>query len=208
MSQSVAEQMVETLVAASARRSPGVDWRGFLGAPGAVGAEIDDGPPTQEEQVNCADAHVVVFGRFRFLTRSRELLIEGTPALLGSRALEVLAVLIEARGQLVTKDELLNRVWPTTTVEENCLQFQISSLRKALGNDRDLIRTVSGRGYRFVAELTRAAPPAHAVMGGAASGQGRLKQLETENAWLRHAVAELVVDRLILHRTAQAIHPE
>jgi DNA-binding winged helix-turn-helix (wHTH) protein len=210
MSRTVAEQMVETLVAAGARRSPldGGDWRGFLDAAGSVaGAEIEGGPPTQAEQTNSADAAVVVFGRFRFLAHSRELLVDGTPALLGSRALEVLAVLIEARGQLVTKDDLLNRVWPTTTVGDNCLQFQVSSLRKALGNDRDLIKTVCGRGYRFVAELTRAAPPTHAVADGAASAQGRLKQLETENAWLRRAVADLVVDKLILHQAAQAMQP-
>jgi predicted ATPase/DNA-binding winged helix-turn-helix (wHTH) protein len=96
---------------------------------------------------------VLVFGRFRFVVHSRELTASGTPVPIGNRALEVLSVLIEARGDLVTKDELLERVWPTTTVEENNLQFQISSLRKALGKDREFIKTVSGRGYRFVAEV-------------------------------------------------------
>lgn len=96
----------------------------------------------------------LVFGRFRFIVHSRELTVDGVPALIGNRALDVLSVLIEARGDLVTKDELLTRVWPTTTVEENNLQFQISSLRKVLGPDREFIRTVSGRGYRFVAEVT------------------------------------------------------
>ena len=100
----------------------------------------------------------LVFGRFRFVPHSRELCADGVPVPLGNRALEVLFVLIEARGELVTKDELLSRVWPTTTVEENNLQFQISSLRKALGSDRDVIRTVSGRGYRFVAEVTPEGP--------------------------------------------------
>jgi predicted ATPase/DNA-binding winged helix-turn-helix (wHTH) protein len=97
------------------------------------------------------------FGRFRFVTHSRELSADGVPVAVGNRALEVLFVLIEARGELVTKDELLSRVWPTTIVEENNLQFQISTLRKALGEDRDFIRTVSGRGYRFVAEITTGA---------------------------------------------------
>jgi predicted ATPase/DNA-binding winged helix-turn-helix (wHTH) protein len=95
----------------------------------------------------------LVFGRFRFVMHSRELTANGVPVPLGNRALEVLSVLIEAGGELVTKDELLSRVWPTTTVEENNLQFQISSLRKALGQDRDAIKTVSGRGYRFIAEI-------------------------------------------------------
>ena len=104
--------------------------------------------------------HALVFGRFRFVVHSRELSADGTPIALGSRALEVLSVLVEAGGELVTKDELLSRVWPTTIVEENNLQFQISSLRKALGPDRDLIRTVSGRGYRFVGEIALEAPRA------------------------------------------------
>jgi predicted ATPase/DNA-binding winged helix-turn-helix (wHTH) protein len=97
---------------------------------------------------------VIQFGRFSLLTRRRELLDYGSPVNLGSRALDVLMVLIERSGQLVTKQELLNRVWPSTTVEENCLQFQVSRLRKVLGQDRDFIRTVSGRGYRFVADAT------------------------------------------------------
>jgi len=78
--------------------------------------------------------------------------------------MDVLFALIEAQGLLVTKDELLSRVWPNTTVEENNLQFQVSTLRKVLGEDRDLIRTVSGRGYRFVAEVTAENRPSHPAM--------------------------------------------
>jgi len=93
------------------------------------------------------------FGRFRLLTQRRELRADGVVAELGSRAFDILLVLTEARGALVTKDEILSRVWPDTIVEENNLVVQISALRKALGEDRDFIRTVSGRGYRFVAEI-------------------------------------------------------
>ena len=95
----------------------------------------------------------VEFGRFRLLPHRRELRADGVAVELGSRAFDVLMVLIEARGALVTKDEILSRVWPDTVVEENNLAVQISTLRKALGEDRDFIRTVSGRGYRFVAEI-------------------------------------------------------
>ncbi|MDB5480130.1 MAG: transcriptional regulator [Caulobacteraceae bacterium] len=117
-------------------------------------------------------AHALVFGRFRFVMHSRELSADGTPIALGSRARGVLSVLIEAGGELVTKDELLSRVWPTTIVEENNLQFQISSLRKALGPDRDLIRTVSGRGYRFVAEeVADEGPRTRTVLDGRAFDQ-------------------------------------
>ena len=95
----------------------------------------------------------VEFGRFRLLPHRRELHADGAVVELGGRALDVLMVLAEARGALVTKDEIMARVWPDTVVEENNLVVQISALCKALGEDRDLIRTVSGRGYRFIAEV-------------------------------------------------------
>src|SRR5580704_8885333 len=95
----------------------------------------------------------VQFGRFRFQPHRGEFLADGVPVQLGNRALGILKLLIEARGDLVTKDEILARVWPETVVEESNLQVQISALRKALGNDRGYIRTISGRGYRFVGEI-------------------------------------------------------
>ena len=95
----------------------------------------------------------VEFGRFRLLPHRRELRADGVAVELGSRAFDVLMILAEARGALVTKDEILARVWPDTVVEENNLVVQISALRKVLGEDRDFIRTVSGRGYRFIAEI-------------------------------------------------------
>jgi len=95
----------------------------------------------------------VEFGRFRLLPRRRELHADGIAVTLGSRAFDILVVLTEARGALVTKDEILSRVWPDTVVEENNLVVQISRLRKALGEHGDFIRTVSGRGYQFIAEI-------------------------------------------------------
>ena len=86
------------------------------------------------------------FGRFRLDSLRRELLADGLPVTIGARALDVLIILIEACGELVTKDELLRRVWSGTIVEENTLQFQISTLRKALGPDRNFIKTITGRG--------------------------------------------------------------
>ncbi|MDB5443426.1 MAG: transcriptional regulator [Phenylobacterium sp.] len=105
-------------------------------------------------RLNSPGARALLFGRFRLVLHSRELLLQGAPVPIGNRAIDVLLALIDACGELVTKDELLSRVWPNTTVEENNLQFQISTLRKALGADRDFIKTVCGRGYRFVAEIT------------------------------------------------------
>jgi DNA-binding winged helix-turn-helix (wHTH) protein len=96
---------------------------------------------------------IVAFGRFRLLPHRRELLADRQPTELGGRAFDVLMTLIEARGTVVTKDALTARVWPGRVIEENNLQAQISALRNALGPDRDLIRTVSGRGYQFVGEV-------------------------------------------------------
>jgi predicted ATPase/DNA-binding winged helix-turn-helix (wHTH) protein len=96
------------------------------------------------------------FGRFQVLPRRREFLAEGVPVPLGSLAFDVLMVLIEAGGELVTKDEILSRVWPGMVVEEHRLQFYISALRKVLGEDRGFIKTISGRGYRFVGDITAA----------------------------------------------------
>src|SRR5689334_1539059 len=96
---------------------------------------------------------VVAFGRFRLLPRRRELLADGAPVRLGGRAFDILVALIEARGTVVSKDALMATVWPGRIVEENNLQWQISSLRAALGPDRDLIRTASGRGYQFAGDV-------------------------------------------------------
>ena len=95
----------------------------------------------------------VVFGRFRAWPHRRELLVDGKPAKLGGRAFDVLMTLIEARGAVVSKDALMERVWPGRVVEENNLQAHISTLRSVLGADRNLIRTVSGRGYQFIGDL-------------------------------------------------------
>jgi DNA-binding winged helix-turn-helix (wHTH) protein len=96
---------------------------------------------------------VLEFGRFRLLPRRRQLIADGTPIELGSRAFDLLLALIEADGSLVTKDELLRSVWPGIFVTEENLKVQIFKLRKALGEDRDYIRTEFGRGYRFTAKL-------------------------------------------------------
>jgi DNA-binding winged helix-turn-helix (wHTH) protein len=93
------------------------------------------------------------FGRFRLLLRQRRLLADGVPITLGTRAFDLLLVLLEADGSLVTKEKLLSRVWPGIIVAEENLKVQILALRKALGEDRDFIRTEFGRGYRFTAEV-------------------------------------------------------
>jgi DNA-binding winged helix-turn-helix (wHTH) protein len=93
------------------------------------------------------------FGRFRVLLRRRQLVADGVAIELGTRALDLLLVLLEANGSLVSKEELFRRVWSGIVVSEANLKVQISAVRRALGDDRDFIRTEFGRGYRFTAPV-------------------------------------------------------
>ena len=102
----------------------------------------------------------ISFGPFRFDLTRRELRRGASPVQLGSRALDILCVLASAGGAIVSKHELIARVWPGVVVEENNLHFHISSLRKALdadGKGESWIVTVPGRGYRL---LSAPEPPA------------------------------------------------
>jgi DNA-binding winged helix-turn-helix (wHTH) protein len=95
----------------------------------------------------------VGFGRFRLLPHRREMSVDGKPIRLGGRAFDILMALIEARGAVITKDALIGLVWPGRVIEDNNLQSHIAALRAVLGSDRNLIRTVSGRGYQFIGEI-------------------------------------------------------
>ena len=99
------------------------------------------------------DDDMVAFGRYQLFPRLRLLLREGVRLELGERALDVLVQLVSMAGQVVSKDSLLSRIWSKGVVEENSLQAQISSLRKILGDDRELIATDFGRGYRFTGSV-------------------------------------------------------
>jgi DNA-binding winged helix-turn-helix (wHTH) protein len=118
----------------------------------------------------------LVFGRFRVLPHRRELLACGRPIKLGGRAFDVLMALIEARGEIVGKRALTARVWPDRVVDENNLPSQVAALRAAFGAERDLIRTVSGRGYQFTGEVRvlSGSPDERAAAGMAAQPAGAL----------------------------------
>jgi len=114
----------------------------------------EDPLPQGANRSNPATADAALeFGRFRVLLRRRQLLAADVPVELGTRAFDLLLVLLEADGVLVSKEELLSRAWPGIVVSEENLKVQISALRKALGADRDVIRTEFGRGYRFTGVL-------------------------------------------------------
>lgn len=94
------------------------------------------------------------FGQFQLLADRRLLLAGGERVRLGGRALDILLVLVENHGRLVTKDELTARVWPNTVVHENTLKVHVSALRRAFGGaGREYLQTDPGRGYRFVAPI-------------------------------------------------------
>jgi DNA-binding winged helix-turn-helix (wHTH) protein/TolB-like protein/Tfp pilus assembly protein PilF len=97
----------------------------------------------------------------RTLQPRRQLLVNGRREPIGKRALDILSVLAEARGEIVTKDELLEAVWPGVTVEENALQVHIVALRKALGPEAERLRTIRGVGYQLAIDGD-AEPPATA----------------------------------------------
>lgn len=93
----------------------------------------------------------------RTLQPRRELLADGARVPLGRRALELLSILAEAGGEIVTKDELFRAAWPNAIVEENALQAHIVAIRKALGREADRLVTIRGVGYRLLLDTDDAA---------------------------------------------------
>ena len=108
-----------------------------------------------------------VFGPFLLDDSERRLLREGRIIALTPKALDLLCILVESSGRLVTKEQLLLALWPDTFVEESSLNRCVSVLRKALGDDRNgqrYIETVPKRGYRFVAPVAQTLSAAPAVV--------------------------------------------
>ena len=101
----------------------------------------------------------ISFGPFRLLPTQQLLLKAGRRVHLGSRAFEILVALVERPGDVVSRAELIARVWPNTVVEESNLKVQVAGLRRALNDGRDgnrYLATIPGRGYRFVTPVTLA----------------------------------------------------
>ncbi len=103
----------------------------------------------------------VAFGPFRLFPVARRLERDGVPVKLGGRSLDILLLLVEEAGKVLSKNDLLARVWQDVTVDESTLRVHITRLRQALGEARDATRyiaNISGRGYSFVGEITRLGP--------------------------------------------------
>jgi adenylate cyclase len=110
----------------------------------------------------------VIFDEFRFIVPTRELLRTGndglsTPISLGSRAAEILYLLVERHGEVVSKKEIMDAVWPHMAIQENNLTVQISALRRALDDGRN--GAVPGRGYRFTRRVVEEDGPGRSVAG-------------------------------------------
>jgi DNA-binding winged helix-turn-helix (wHTH) protein len=155
----------ETAIAGSGTPAP-VQRLRLIGAPVLEGSNSDSSfgvrrlvqsPDTDQLKTSEPPGRTtseISFGPFRLLP-TQFLLLEGDkPVPLGSRALDILIVLLERPGELVTKQELIARVWPNLFVEPHSLTVHISALRRALRDGRDgnrFIINIPGRGYCFVA---------------------------------------------------------
>jgi DNA-binding winged helix-turn-helix (wHTH) protein len=139
----------------------GLDLRRTIPSP-------DTDKPLVEKRTEPASAAPteVSFGPFRLLA-AQFLLLEGDdPVPLGSRALQILIVLLERPGELVSKQELMARVWPGVFVEPANLTVHISALRRMLRDEQDknrFIINIPGRGYSFVAPVEAPSSQIHAI---------------------------------------------
>jgi predicted ATPase/DNA-binding winged helix-turn-helix (wHTH) protein len=141
------------------------------------------------------EGRILEFGRYQIIPGRREVLADGKPLHVGDRAFAVLLRLIEARGTLVGKDDLLEAVWPGQIVEQNALHAQISALRRAFAAERGLIRTVPGQGYQLTAEVRAGA--AATALGESNTVQQWISELIGRDEQLQQVLDLLMRNRLV-----------
>ena len=143
------------------------------------------------------------FGPFRVDANRRVLLRDGKPLSMSNKAFDLLLVLVRDRERVLDKEELLDKIWPDTTVEENNLTVAMSGLRKALGeepNDRRYIVTIPGRGYRFAADVRVVAP-----QGNFGEGTDSLHPFQNTSPALAISTTAVRTKRLAIGITAVAV---
>jgi predicted ATPase/DNA-binding winged helix-turn-helix (wHTH) protein len=173
-----------------------------------------DGVPVNTRQIaegaQRAKSAYLTFSPFSFHP-ARHLLLEGeTVVHLGSRALEILAALVERPGELVSKDELVARVWPNTIVEESNLKVNVAALRRALGEGRPgrrYIATVSGRGYRFVAPVELSEPGSSPVLRSTAPEHSHNLPVSLTRTIGRADAIDALLEQLPRHRLITVVGP-
>src|SRR5262249_34637766 len=114
-------------------------------------------PPQTGGIRGSARAMRYIFGEYQLDTERHVLVHTGVPIKLERKVYQVLAYLVQYRERLVSRDELLEHVWPGVYVAEAAVTRCIAALRKAVGDDRErqqVIQTLHGQGYRFVAPVT------------------------------------------------------
>lgn len=145
----------------------------------------------------------------------REIRQNGRPVRIGARAFDILDVLYRANGGIVSKDAIMDAVWPGAIVEENRLQVHIAALRKLFGADRELIKTVPGRGYMLVSENRHARAPERtgnwqANSGGLPACAATLVGRESEVAQIVEQLGRVSVVTLVgaggIGKTCLAVH--
>jgi DNA-binding winged helix-turn-helix (wHTH) protein len=130
---------------------------------------------TNMDWINGSADTSILFGSFRLLPRQRLLMEGDKPVRLGSRAFDVLIALLERPGELISKEDLMARVWPNTFVGPANLAVHISALRRALNDGREgnrYVVNIPGRGYRFVEPVTIVEDPLP-LAAAAAAGEDR-----------------------------------
>lgn len=154
-------------------------------------------PPSSRETIS--------FGPFALTPGERTIVRDGVPVELGGRSLDILIALTARANEVVSKRELFAQVWPDSIVEEGSLRFQIASLRKTLGDGVDgarYISTVAGRGYCFVAPVSRSGeptqvPPSQAVAPTRLDLPGRLLRMVGRADEVRLLATQLTQDRFV-----------
>ncbi|MES2821892.1 MAG: winged helix-turn-helix domain-containing protein [Pseudomonadota bacterium] len=147
---------------------------------------------------------VLQFGSFRYYVQRRLLLGAGLPVQVGSKALDILQLLVENAGTVVSKAAIIAHAWPSTVVEEINLRVHIAALRRALSDGlegRRYIVTVPQRGYCFVADVqpreTTTAEPPWRGKGSVTPLPARLSQLKGRDALVDQLVRQVPSRRLI-----------
>jgi len=153
---------------------------------------------------------MIRLGQATISLERREAFLDGRPLRMGGRAFEILSVLMQADGRIVSKDELINQVWPDIVVEENNLQVQISSLRKLLG-EKEIIQTVARRGYRLLKDRESKLPVFNALASAPMVAQPPLVDTQSvpvfivdDEACVRSALSRLLRAEGIEHRIFQS----
>lgn len=159
------------------------------------------------DRLSTTCSEVIDFGHFRLVPSARTLTRNGVPVHLGDRALDVLIALVQRRGEVVSKRELFEAVWPGTVVEESNLRVNVAALRKALGDGQlgsRYVANIPGRGYTFIGKVQHSgivedevAPPVPAQSGGRTNVPASLNRIIGRDQAVARISGQLPVSRFV-----------